>query len=102
MCICDHESRSPEPVAFEILHWELANKVLGSVFMRLLMFFSSIVVDVVDPAASTSSISMSDQYASTDLILYFSFVVIDVFCILLTSLLGNILIVCLLLFLIYI
>src|SRR5881394_262959 len=29
MYICDQESRSPEPLAFEILHWERANKVFG-------------------------------------------------------------------------
>src|SRR6266508_3375353 len=29
MYICDRESRSPEPLAFEILHQERANKVFG-------------------------------------------------------------------------
>jgi hypothetical protein len=46
---------------------------------------------------------MSNQYAPSDLILYFSLsVVIDVVCLLLTSLVGNIMLVYLLLFTIYI
>jgi hypothetical protein len=83
--ICDRESSSRKPVAFEILHREKTNKVFGSVFTRLLALFS---VDVDVPAASSLSISTSNQYASSDLISFFSLsVVIDVICILFNSLL---------------
>jgi hypothetical protein len=59
--------------------------------------------DVVDPAASTSSISISNQYALSNLISYFSLsVVMDVLCVLLASLLANNMLVYLLLFMIYI
>jgi hypothetical protein len=65
--------------------------------------FSTTSTDVVNPAASPSPFSMSNQYAPSDLILYFSLsVVIDVVCLLLTSLVGNIMLVYLLLFTIYI
>jgi hypothetical protein len=68
---------SPELFAFEILHRERANKVFGK------RSHATARDLVVDPAASTSSTpllrrrrpasstSMSDQYASSDLTLYF-------------------------------
>jgi hypothetical protein len=101
-CIYDRESRSLKPVAFDILHRERANKVLGSVFIRLLMFFSSTLLlrcirscyfDDVDPTASpTLSTSMSYQYTSFDLISYFSSsIMVEVSCLFMISLLGNLL-----------
>jgi hypothetical protein len=63
------ESKSPEPIAFEILHRERANKVFGK---RL---HATARVLLVDPTTSTlstllflpmSSNSMSDQYTSSD------------------------------------
>jgi hypothetical protein len=58
---CDRESRFSEPIAFEILHREKANNVLGSIFTRPLAFLSTTATEIVDPAASTSSISMSNH-----------------------------------------
>jgi hypothetical protein len=73
---------------------------LESVYTRLLAPFSA---DVVDPVASTPSFNMFNQYASSDLVSFLSLsVVIDVICILFTSLLGNNMLVYLLLLMIYI
>jgi hypothetical protein len=38
-CICNQESRSPEPSSSVILHWERANKVFGKRSSRLLARF---------------------------------------------------------------
>jgi hypothetical protein len=55
--ICDRESRSAEPFAFEILHRERANKVFGKrphATARDLLV-EPCCVDVIDTAASISS-----------------------------------------------
>jgi hypothetical protein len=57
MCICDRESRSPEPFAFEILHRERENKVFGKhphATARDLVV-EPCCFDVIGPAALTSS-----------------------------------------------
>jgi hypothetical protein len=81
MCIYYRESRPPEPTAFEIMHRERTNKVFGK---RPHTSAHDLLVDpafdvVIDPAASTSStlpastsISMFNQYTSSDLISYFT------------------------------
>jgi hypothetical protein len=38
-CICDRESRSPDPSSSAILHWEMTNKVFGKRSSRLLAHF---------------------------------------------------------------
>jgi hypothetical protein len=72
--------------------------------MRLFTIFSSIMSSTLSSTLQAStSISMFNQYASSDLISYFSLsVVIDAFCILITSMLENNLLVYLLLVIIYI
>jgi uridine phosphorylase len=55
----------------------------------MLALLSLTIGDVVVPAASPSSLGMSNQYTPSNLISYFTLsVVVDV-CVLLTSLLGN-------------
>jgi hypothetical protein len=57
--ICDRESRSPEPFAFEILHREKENKVFGkrphATARDLLTSLTPLIPLIINPVASTSS-----------------------------------------------
>jgi hypothetical protein len=55
-CICDWESRSSEPIAFEILYQESANKVFGKrLHVTARFFLVDAAAAAVDPAGSTLS-----------------------------------------------
>lgn len=88
-CISNRESRSLKPITFEILHLDKANKIfrkhLYATARILLHDFANVVL-----AASAPSFRMSNQYALSVLILCFSLpVVMNMFYILLTSLVEN-------------